>query len=228
MKAKIKKGIKAKAKQCKQKRIVVFISHYANGDGDIAAKLKEWIETQYRARHVDVFVSSSEYNGSTTNSIKSGTFAASEIGKNLSSHDVLISLLTPASIKRPWIVFESGAGFGKGSGFIPILCRGLARDSIDNNNPLKEIEGRSASEPKGFDTILQELDKALKGKHTSVGVEELRNALCKHVDQEPIDKCSHDNSAAGGVIVDPNELGGVHVADEDNSLHEYRSNPHPC
>lgn len=37
-------------------------------------------------------------------------------------------------------------------------------------------------------------------------------------------KSSH---SAGGVSVDLNEIGGVRVADEDNSLHEYRSNPHP-
>lgn len=171
-------GTQKQSRQNRTKRSIVFISHFANDDGDIAAKLKLWIETQYKTKIAQVFVSSSENDGYSENSIKSGMLATSEIGKNLKSFDVLISLLTPNSIKRPWVIFESGVGFGRGKHFIPILCRKLDRKSMDIHNPLKDLQVRSASKPEEFETILRELDKALGDKHTSIGVEELRKALC--------------------------------------------------
>ena len=208
-----------------RKKFRVFISHYANADKEIAAKLKEWIETQYQSK-VKVFASSSEHNGVTINSIKSGTFATSEIDTNLATHDVLITLLTPTSIKRPWVIFESGAGFGRGKTFIPILCKGLTRESIDKNNPLRELEVRSASAPSNFNTILQELDAALGLKHTSVGAEELRAALCKpdsssiktNAASEPNGKHVTGHFPGGGILAPKAEPSGVRP-DLENDPH---------
>lgn len=212
-----KKATKRQHLRSKTRQPIVFISHCANADGDIAAKLKEWIETQYQTKGVRVFVSSSEHDGVIENSIKSGTFAKSEIGKKLASHDVLISLLTPTSVKRPWVIFESGAGFCKGRAFIPMLCRGLEIESIDDGNPLKELEVRSANEPRKFATILRELDKALNGKHSTIGVDELRAALCKQAGSTPKTnaasklngKPATGRPLGGGVIAPKEELGGV-------------------
>lgn len=186
-----------------RRKTIVFISHYADGDGDIAAKLKEWIETQYRAKNVAVFSSSSEYGGDASdNSIKSGTLSMSAIDKHLVRHDVLISLLTPESVKRPWVVFEAGVGFGKGKAFLPILCRGGKLNSLPK--PFSDLYVREASSKQKFNTILKEIDKALGYKHTSVGVEELRNCLCASAAPQ------HDQHVTwGGVPAGDDHSGGV-------------------
>lgn len=169
---------KQSSKKSTRRKLIVFISHHADGDGELAVKLKQWLETQYQTKNIEVFVSSSENDGTTRNSIQSGTIAKEAIAKKLANHDVLISLFTPTSIERPWVIFESGIGFGRGRTFIPILCKGLDWDSIDIHNPLKDLEVRNAQDPKKFDTILYEIDKALGRKHTNVGVEDLRKCLC--------------------------------------------------
>ena len=128
-------------------------------------------------KNVAVFSSSSEHDGyASDNSIKSGALSMSAIDKNLASHDVLISLLTPESVKRPWVVFEAGVGFGKGKAFVPILCRDGKLNSLPK--PFSDLFVREASSKQKFNTILKEIDKALGYKHTNVGVEELRKTLC--------------------------------------------------
>ena len=220
-------------KRTKGKRPVVFISHYADGDGDIAAKLKEWIETQYRVKNIAVFSSSSEHEDDISdNSIKSGTLSMSSIGKNLASHDVLISLLTPASVKRLWVVFEAGVGFGKGKAFIPILCRGGKLSSLPQ--PFSDLYVREASSKPKFNTILKEIDKALGCKHTNVGVEELRTALCEPTVQQFLPaQIDNDDQRADEIVITKRwhrpqaKGGGISPIMAESTKIIKKTSPHP-
>lgn len=162
---------KIKSKQAKKKIPVVFISHYAQEDSELAKKFKQWIETHYKVQRVKVFASSAG------NCIKTGTFFMSRIGQMLTMKDVLISLLSPASMSRPWVIFETGAGVCA-KALLPILCKGAQKKDLAP--PFQELQIKDASNPSQFNEVLCELDKALGGKHTDVGVDELRHCLCSN------------------------------------------------
>lgn len=166
-----------KARRTKKKIPIVFISHYAHEDSELAKKFKQWIETHYKVQKVKVFASSAE------SCIKTGTFFMSKIGQMLTMKDVLISLLTPASMSRPWVIFETGAGVCA-KALLPILCRGAQKKDLVP--PFQELQIKDASIPSQFHEVLRELDKALGGKHTDVGVDELRNCLSANTKKEAV------------------------------------------
>ena len=166
-----------KAKPAKKKIPIVFISHYAHEDSELAKKFKQWIETHFKVQRVKVFASSAE------SCIKTGTFFMSKIGQMLTMKDVLISLLTPASMSRPWVIFETGTGVCS-KALLPILCRGAQKENLPP--PFQELQIKDASIPSQFHEVLCELDKALGGRHTDVGVEELRNCLSANTKKETV------------------------------------------
>ena len=166
-----RKNAHIKSKHAKKKIPVVFISHYAHEDSELARKFKQWIETHYKVQKVKVFASSAG------NCIKTGTFFMSRIGQMLTMKDVLISLLSPASMSRPWVIFETGAGVCA-KALLPILCKGAQKKDLAP--PFQELQIKDASNPSQFNEVLCELDKALGGKHTDVGVDELRHCLCSN------------------------------------------------
>lgn len=85
---------------------VIFISH-ASTDTPVANTLKQEIEVVFGEDKVEVFVSS------LSGSIKPGTDWLKEIQEKLNAATVVVVLITPISINRPWIWFEIGASWLK-------------------------------------------------------------------------------------------------------------------
>jgi hypothetical protein len=96
---------------------VIFISH-ATTDNPIVDILKTQIERVF-ANGVQVFASS------VPGVIKPGKLWLDEIKSNLEKAKIVIVIITPVSINRPWIWFEVGASWSKmevGNGRIYPLC----------------------------------------------------------------------------------------------------------
>lgn len=84
---------------------IIFISH-ASTDKEIVGIIKSQIDKVF-ANSVEVFASS------VLGVIKPGSDWLDEVNQNLSQAKVVIAVITPTSINRPWIWFELGASWSK-------------------------------------------------------------------------------------------------------------------
>lgn len=101
---------------------LIFVSHAAT-DAAVAALFKEDIEKHFLGL-CDIFVSSS------LDSISAGQEWLATIKDNLSRCSILLGLLSPAALSRPWVYFEFGAGWIRNIPTIPICHSGLSRDDL--------------------------------------------------------------------------------------------------
>lgn len=89
----------------------VFIS-YAESEGTLAIALKDWIMTTFSGRYKIFVASDSE-------SIRLGDNWLQKIEQAIRSSRLMIVLLSPSSLSRPWINFEAGGAWMRG---IRVLC----------------------------------------------------------------------------------------------------------
>ncbi|HAV5511016.1 toll/interleukin-1 receptor domain-containing protein [Acinetobacter baumannii] len=101
---------------------IVFVSHAAV-DSEIATLFKSDVEKSFLGL-CQLFVSSN------LDSIQGGKEWMQEIKTNLSEAAVLISLISPVSITRPWIYAEFGAGWIRGIPTISVCHSGLRKDQL--------------------------------------------------------------------------------------------------
>jgi hypothetical protein len=97
----------------------VFISHIAD-EGPVAIALKDFLREAF-ADNLKVFVSS-DYE-----SITSGEEWFRAIVEAIKSARIVLVLLSPMSVNRRWINFESGVGLGASVQTIPIVFSTSAR-----------------------------------------------------------------------------------------------------
>jgi hypothetical protein len=130
---------------------LIFISHI-HEEADLATAIKTLVEESFLGM-MDVFVSSD----STT--ITSGAKWLEEITRGLKTCDVEIILCSPASIKRPWINFEAGAGWVRDIPVIPICHSGLALAGLPV--PLSLLDGADATDSVRLGKVMKALATAL-------------------------------------------------------------------
>ena len=159
------------ARKTSHKRI--FISHAAIEDSDIANAFKCWMIEVYQLHKSDVFVSSSP------DSLTAEDFWTAVIGKNLRKHNIMVVLLTKASISKRWVVFEMGAGYQVETLIPPILCKGAKVSDIPSRDPLTYLQAKRATSKAEFTAVLDELDKAIGRKRDYSKDESLRRRLSK-------------------------------------------------
>src|SRR5690349_13398968 len=92
----------------------VFISHFT-AEKKIAASFQNFFRDAFPS--VDVFRSSD------AESIPTGEGQYRTIIDALTSSEVMIVLLSPDSVRRPWVPFETGFGLGRGAKVITLLLR---------------------------------------------------------------------------------------------------------
>ena len=149
---------------------LVFISHAADADGDIAKALKEWIEQRYES--VNVFVSS------VPGCISGGKLWESEVLRNLNSANVMIVLLTKESVNQLWVTFEIGFALGRSSNvkIFPVLCKNTPVNEVPS--PISSLELYDLTKDGVFENMLSELDRAMKKRrNTSADDNELKKLL---------------------------------------------------
>ncbi|MDK2092062.1 toll/interleukin-1 receptor domain-containing protein [Aliarcobacter butzleri] len=100
----------------------IFISHITE-EKEVAIIIKSLIEEIF-PKQTEIFVSSDGV------SITAGTKWLDEIGNALNKTNLLITLCSDISIKRPWINFELGAGWTKGVPIIPICYLGITKNQL--------------------------------------------------------------------------------------------------
>ena len=110
---------------------MVFISHIVP-EKAVALKLQSLIQTSF-SNAFPVFVSSDP------GSLGGGEEWYHHILENLSKGKVILVLMSPESVDRPWINFEAGFGKGQKSRVIPLAFNGLSFDTLDY--PLKGLQG---------------------------------------------------------------------------------------
>jgi uridine kinase len=98
-------------------RPIIFISHVSE-DQDLAHRMKVWLQLMYEDT-VEVFVSSD------WSSIMPGDPWPDRIMNALLRARVLIALITPNSIRRPWIYYEAGAAEAVGAIVIPVCAKDM-------------------------------------------------------------------------------------------------------
>src|SRR4051812_36068976 len=98
-------------------RMRIFISHISQ-EAAVAAVLKGWLESTFAGR-VSVFVSSDPAD------MPAGSKWLEKLDSELRSADLLITLLSNASLKRPWISWEAAAAWSRSLTIIPLCHRGL-------------------------------------------------------------------------------------------------------
>lgn len=117
---------------------VIFISHITE-EGELGALLKDRLEKDFLSL-IDVFVSSDP------RSIAPGDPWLKRVDEKLDSAAALVVLASPASIKRPWITFEAGAGWAKN---VPVMI--LCHSGMEPGQlplPLSQLQAFGATDKK--------------------------------------------------------------------------------
>jgi len=99
-----------------------FISHISE-EAEVASKLKEVLEQDFLGI-LDVFVSSD------SESIAAGEDWLKSTNDALRNSALLVTLCSPASIRRPWINFEAGAAWMLDVPIIPLCHAGLTPSDL--------------------------------------------------------------------------------------------------
>lgn len=141
------------------------------------------------------------------------------------------------SEKNPNVFYEAGIAHTLGRTVIPIvqntddipfdLRQHRFLSYLHNNEGLATLTDRLAKKLEGEKKNWQSTQEYIREEEIAKA-----SALLEKMEEDlRIDKLLRlkemTSPSAAGVSVDLNEIGGVRVADEDNSLHEHRSNPHP-
>src|SRR6185312_3079362 len=99
----------------------VFLSH-ADTDVDLARAVHD--ELRRAKPDLEVFVSS------IPGAIPTGQEWLGEIKRQLKAADAYLILLTPASVQRLWVWFESGAAFMNDKKVIAVCAPGMQKNSV--------------------------------------------------------------------------------------------------
>jgi hypothetical protein len=73
---------------------------------------------------VEVFMSSDEWQ------VLAGEVWFDRILRELNAARVLVALMSPQSVSRPWVNFEAGAAWAAGKPVVPICFGGIERDNL--------------------------------------------------------------------------------------------------
>lgn len=129
----------------------VFISHIGT-EAPVALRFKELIRQSFGG-DLRVFVSS-DYE-----SIQSGEEWYRKILDSVQAAKVVIVLISPESVDRPWINFEAGIGVGSNCKVFPVAIRGFRLNDL--RPPLQALHARNIHDPNSVEAILRDVGYAV-------------------------------------------------------------------
>jgi len=132
-------------------KCVVFISHITE-ERETALLLKDLLQRTFSG-DVQIFVSSDH------ESIGGGDVWFTKIAEGIKSSAVVIVLLSPDSVGRPWINFEAGVGFGADVLVIPALVHGLELGEV--GHPLTSLHIRSLQTSDDVRAVMNDIGKKI-------------------------------------------------------------------
>lgn len=136
--------------------INVFISHISE-EGNIALLLKEIISRDF-GEHVKVFVSSDH------TSIDAGAVWLTTLKEALVKADVVIILCSNASVQRPWVQFELGGAWLRGTPVIPICHAKMLTKDLPI--PLSWLQALNLRDPADLPRLYARLSQLLQSPFT--------------------------------------------------------------
>jgi hypothetical protein len=132
----------------------VFISHISK-ESALAQVLKERLLADFAGR-LDVFVSSDR------SSIGAGTKWLDEVDQALKQADLVVVMASPESMTRPWVNFEAGAVWLRGTRLVPACHSGMTPATLPN--PLNMLQAIDFADATGlqklYDAVTTMLGKA--------------------------------------------------------------------
>lgn len=126
--------------------------------------MKEKIEISF-LRGVKVFVASHKED------IRLGDEWFKEIEQNLRESETVILLLSPRSVRRPWVNFEAGGGWFLKKHLIPVCVGGLKIDDIPP--PFNSKQATELSTNKGVQSLITAIAERADMSVPSVDVSEI-------------------------------------------------------
>lgn len=132
----------------------IFISH-ASPDYELARLMRDVLADEFGLQKAEIFCSSDNF------SLYGGHGFVPQIRRALKQVKAVVALLTPNSVFRPWVLYETGAVLESGKLF-PILAKGLPFASIPD--PLSSWQARVLENPDGIDEICRDIGMALNRK----------------------------------------------------------------
>jgi hypothetical protein len=162
---------------------VIFISH-ASTDKPVAHVIKQEIEIVF-GDNVEVFVSS------LPGSIEPGSDWLKQIQKKLDDASIVIVLITPISIHRPWIWFEIGASWmkmiEKKRKIYPLCAPEIELNSLPE--PLSRLQALSLGKAEDIKLLFKSLYDAMRfGELKELKTARIKAGLPKSWSQLKIDE----------------------------------------
>lgn len=130
----------------------VFLSH-PHSAANTAVSLARWIEKVFADQIEVICTSQSEHH------IDSGHMVTKGIVEHIKSSSVVLALITPESLKLPWIFYEMGASHALGKVFIPCVVRGLSLRDLPAQ--AYEYQGVELSSEEGLGRLVDALSDTL-------------------------------------------------------------------
>lgn len=144
-------------------KVQVFVSHIRE-ESELANILKKCMRADFDGL-LEVYVSSDD------TSIDAGSEWLASIKRKLESSAVELVLCSNASVGRPWINFEAGAGWLHEIPVIPVCHSGLKPDALPM--PLCSRHGVVAGETAGLKRLYKALTKAIQSQIPSADISDL-------------------------------------------------------
>ncbi|MDH6268482.1 hypothetical protein M2360_003888 [Rhizobium sp. SG_E_25_P2] len=141
---------------------LVFVSHAAV-DKEIAREFKNDITADFLGL-CEIFVSSN------LDSIQAGHEWANVIKQNLEKCSILVGLLSPVALQRPWVYCEFGAGWIRGIPTIPVCHSGLERGQLPA--PISSFQALNLWDPEHLEHLYSLVSQSLKCRAPAIDFDE--------------------------------------------------------
>ena len=179
-----------------QKKII-FISH-AGPEKEIAQALKAVLNRGFLG-FMDVYVSSDP------ESLPAGRKWLESITEALRTCAVEIVLVSPSTVRRPWINFEAGAGFVRDVPVVPLCHSGLTVNNVPQ--PLSFLQAVVASDVQSLRNLLPVVAKAIGSQVPEVDFSDFIRVVKRHEEEtRQIESFSESSSVASTNGLKPHEL----------------------
>ena len=157
----------------------VFISH-SSIDVDVARLLVELLRKALNLKSADILCTSVDGYG-----MPGGASVDETLRVEVHDAELLIGIVTPASLKSAYVMFELGARWGAGKRMIPLLASGATPNHL--GGPLAGLNALDASQIGELHQLLEEAAQHLsvdleKASSYAATVEELAKEAAKAAD----------------------------------------------
>jgi hypothetical protein len=138
----------------------VFLCH-PHSAAKTAVSFARWLERAF-GDQIDVICTSEPEHH-----IDSGRMVTTGIVEGIKSSSVVLALITPESLKLPWIFYEMGAAQALGKVFIPCVVRGLSLRDLPPQ--AYEYQGAELSSEDGLRRLVDALSHYLDTPPVALG-----------------------------------------------------------